>query len=532
MIERTLLPMISTFRIRLPARIWRALPIAAVSLVCAPVMGATFYVSPEGSDRGGKGTREAPWQTIGHGVSRLSGGDTLVVRDGLYQGTANFINSRLTPIASGTRAKPTVIRAENPLKVRIRNDRPLKYYDSMVMLGKDVREVVVDGFVLDMVDTVFPPFVADMAGDANTLKRIIVRRQGRVDNYGGWIAIGGSDNLVEDCAGVGAARYGFFAGGNTGRSQRNIFRRCVGRFDFSASPQPKATFAVYGNDDGHDVSHFLLQNCIAIDGQRGPRSGEETYAGFYFPKNASDVTVQGSLALNLDVAYAGFFIRELGGRRIRLENSVAWHVHGSDHVAGFRINGRTNDSVSIDRVTVGATRYGYYNRDKGSGNSLTRSLFVDIQRRAAETDAGWSAQSENLFFERPAKGWPAGSPTPSMKLRYLTQPRVQDLASNAPSTVGAVLTQRYGKSGARWGDPGFDQPTGEPLWPWAMEAQIHAVFSEPNDPAEGNVPAANDTRRGFAGAVDAFGQPQTLTRYVWQFLGHPMPAQLQAPAVR
>jgi hypothetical protein len=470
------------------------------------------FVATTGSDARGDGSSLRPWASIGHGINKLKPSETLIVRDGVYSGQRNLINSRLISIPSGTRHKPTVIRAERPFGARIRNDKPLNYYDNLLRLDENVQDVVIDGFIFDQVDSLHPSYVVEIGGTRITLSRIIVRRGGVVDEYGGWIALGGSDNLVEDCAGTGAARYGFYTGGPTAKHQRNIFRRCVGRLDFSPSRQPKATFAVYGNDRGNEVRDILLQNCVAIDGQRGPRGGEETYAGFYFPKNATNVTVQGSIALNLDVGYAGFFVRELGGANIRLEHSIAWNIHGAETVAGFRINGKTDDPVNIKNLTVGSTRHGYYNRDRSRHKSLTDSLFIDVQRLAAGEDAGWAAERGNRNLSSAMAG-AALAGTFSASQAMLTGP------ASPGGRAGATIRYRYGRSGSRWGEAGFDELTREELWPWPYEDEIRRVFAEPNPPQAGNMPSTNDTTRGFAGRSTVTGENFSLTTYIWQSIG-------------
>ncbi|UXI70335.1 hypothetical protein [Tahibacter amnicola] len=108
---------------------------------------------------------------------------------------------------------------------------------------------------------------------------------------------------------------------------------------------------------------------------------------------------------------------------------------------------------------------------------------------------------------------------PTGTLKYLP-----DAGSGTGLTeAGARILYRTGRSGTVWGEPGFDELTAESLWPWPHEAAIKAVFAEPNTPLPGNTPAANDTVRGFTVATDAFGRPMTLTRYIWQYLGHEIP---------
>jgi hypothetical protein len=132
-----------------------------------------------------------------------------------------------------------------------------------------------------------------------------------VDQYGGWLYVGGHHQLVEDVAGLGAARCGFATGGPSNTSHHIIFRRVVGRFDFSPSTQPKATFNAYGTNSGWGVHDIWFQNCIALDGQRGPSAsggvGEEHYGAWLFPKNMDNAWISDSIALNNNVAYAGMF---------------------------------------------------------------------------------------------------------------------------------------------------------------------------------------------------------------------------------
>jgi hypothetical protein len=491
-------------------------------------VGATFFVSPRGSNTTGNGSTERPWATIGHGVSKLAGGDSLVVRDGEYVGIDNFINGRIIKIASGSPTAFTTIRAENPMKVRIRNGKTLNYYDSMVYLTAQIQYVHVDGFIFDISETRDPEFIAIVEGNHNQLTRSIFRRQGATNDYAGWVGIFGNFNLVEDCAGVGSARYGFITGGPESKARNNIFRRCVARMDYTASPQPKAAFSVYGNNDGHNVRDVLFQNCIAVDGKRGPSASEDTYGGFYFPKNAANVTIQGSIVLNNEAGHAGYFVKELQAQNIKVEHSIAWDVYGSEYTVGIRVNGKSPEPVSFSHMTIGKAGHAYYNRDSGRERVLKNSVFLDVTKMALGKDAGWTTETNNAFGTA-SLSQGKNSQTANVVLRYL--PRVEPssgLAKRAENgmDIGANVMKRYGVSGARWGEKGFDQLTEEPLWPWPYENEIKAVFAEPNPPHPGAVPSTNDTARGFAAKLDAYGQPMTLTRYVWQYLGNPIPPEI------
>lgn len=488
---------------------------------------ATFYVATNGDDTRGDGSSTQPWQSIGHGVGQLGQGDTLIVKAGTYSGKRNFI---LDPPNGRDNAYVT-IRAERPFAVRIkRGTDTLNYYDNMLRVSGSY--IHVDGFIFDLENSLSPPYNGDISGHHNKITRSIFRRAGNVDEYGGWLYVGGSYNLVEDCAGVGAARYGFTTGGPSATASNIIYRRVVARVDYSNSNQPKAAFSIYGNDNGnHNVRDILLQNILILDGRKGRNSGEATYGGVYFPKEVANVSVQGSIVLNNEAEHAGFFIRELNARAVKLEHSIAWGSYGTQWTAGIRANAGSVGALVLEHVTVGGGQVAYYNFDSAPVRSLTNSLFFDNANLSTGGDYGWTQVSNNAF--QPAnQAIGNNASTNALTLQYIVRP------DDAPglvgkgiggSNIGADVTQRYGVSGTLWGEPGFDQRTSEALWPWPHEDTIKTVFAEANIPPAGNVPSTNDTLRGFcAQGLDRFGNPHTLTRYVWQYLGNKIPDSIYA----
>lgn len=434
-----------------------------------PVAGA-YYVAPAGSDSTGTGSAASPWKTIAYGISRIAGGDTLVVKNGTYSGKANFI----TGVKSGTAARPTTIMAESPMDVRIVGNTTLDYDDNLLNLSGSY--VNVDGFIFDLSVSTYPPYIAEVSGNYNKLTRSIFKRSGDIDAYGGLVEVTGSENLFEDLAGTGACRYCFKQGGTSGVTRHNIWRRVVARFDYSNSSQPKATFATYGNDAiaTNGVADHLYQNVIAIDGQNpGGNGGELKYGAFYFIKAATNVRVQGSIVLNEGVGYSGFHLRDYAaGTNINTAtNSVVWDLNNSGSGA-IGIKG-----YAADHLTIGGV----------------------IPSAATNLDQGAPASS---------------------LLKPATKPA--NLLDNSP---GAVILKRYGASGTRWGETGYDQLTTENLWPWPYQDKIKAVFREGNAVPSGNSPAANNTLRGFAKDGNGlYGGPVTLTSYIWEYLGTACPA--------
>jgi hypothetical protein len=78
--------------------------------------------------------------------------------------------------------------------------------------------------------------------------------------------------------------------------------------------------------------------------------------------------------------------------------------------------------------------------------------------------------------------------------------------------IGPQIVLRYGADGSKFGAPGFNAATTTPLWPWPNEDRIKREMCE-------------GTTRGFctpAKRLDG-AQPVTLTSYIWEALGSPIP---------
>ena len=428
------------------------------------------FVAPIGDDRRGDGSAGKPWKTISHAINRISSGDSLIIKNGVYVGKENFLSG----IPAGTPLRPTVIMAESPMEVRIQSASSLGYNDNQLHVTGS--HITIDGFIFDMAATKYPPYIGEIEGSFVTVSRSIFKRSGDIDEYGGLLQVSGSDNLLEDLAGVGACRYCFKQGGTSGSTQRNIWRRVIGRFDYSNSAQPKATFSTYGNDSvaTNGVYDHLYQNVIAIDGQNpGANGGDEKYGGFLTAKAASRVQLQGCIVLNEGVGYSGMHLRDYqSGTSNGATHSVVWDLKGSrPKAAGIR-------GTWANHVTVGG----------------------DISGKAVDLDG------------------------PARESRVEAQIPVQNLLNNNP---GAIILKKYGKSRTHWGETGFDTLTNEALWPWPYEDKIKAVFSEPNDPPTKNSPSLNITKRGFsAEGTGLYGGPITLTSYIWEYLGEKCPKNI------
>jgi hypothetical protein len=114
--------------------------LALLVSVNATAQAATLYVSKSGSNANSC-TQSAPCQTIAHGISRLSGGDTLMVGGGTYDEAYDG------SIPSGSASQPTTIRNVPGERVVIRPDTARNANNITFNAGDSY--LVIDGIHLD-----------------------------------------------------------------------------------------------------------------------------------------------------------------------------------------------------------------------------------------------------------------------------------------------------------------------------------------------------------------------------------------------
>ncbi len=505
--------------------------LSLLAVMGSDAMAATYYVSPTGSNGNG-GTSELPWQTLSYATSAMSGGDTLILKEGTYSGRDNIMKRT---IPSGTADNYTIIKAEN-----------LNFNVLIDSRGFDQSDypypVLIDGGSYIQLEGL--RFIGGVQGRVIRIQEgshhVKVLKTGFIMMDGGSHAIemwgktdGGAsapvhDVLIEDVWLSGQMRYGIYA---VYDCYDILVRRAVVRFDYATSTEPLAGIAFYG--PSHDS---VCQNCVVLDtnyydnwGNRPGCSGPSScfmYGAFYNPKAAKNIKHVGNIALNTKsgTISAGFAIEDGGYQTTGNDviNSIAWDVlkegnDVSDAGNGIRPRGSGGTGGTASSNTIGMAGYGI--RKGGQGFQSDHNLFVGNQVGNAVSASNHDYYDNNPMPYQYATVTNSGEGTSG--LQWL--PRSPMNASDG-NPIGASIEKRYGVSGTYKGESGWDTLTDVDLWPWAYEDQIKADFRMSNPPSSGAFPTTNDTKRGFAADGNGlYGGPITLTSYIWEYLGYACP---------
>lgn len=484
------------------------------------------------------------YTTLEAAVAAMSGGDTLIIRDGVYSGLANTLDHQHMP-PSGTVDTPTIIQAEN--------DGEAVFSDGFFIM-EDV------GGGVSYVDFVglkaLKPTVISSGTDHWRFMRCAFTNIVTTANGESPFSIAGTYHLIEDSWVWGDIRYGMYVSSVGG--QYIIFRRCVIRPDKINATEPTAAFQSYSSPD------IYFQNCIVLDGndqfwlqydERGP---------CFYSRTAGPVTISGSMCLNYPSYFAGGSPRN----GLYIDNSVGWDIgtgvyadFGDQQPASWSVTSSVFGSVSgfVDPITPGnpdtcpgdgilskrTTVNGIvennilYDVDAGKGvaaaltGSTTVNNYICLYNNYDDYNS-ITGGANNITNTDPLAG----------SLEYLT--RIENSSAlkgvgSGGADIGATILCKIGADGARYGDAGWNITRACPLhgdggtsadnlWPWPYEDRIKtdmASYSYTGVDADGTPDQTLSGARGFAAIGDV-----TLTSYIWEYLGNQIPGEIYGPVHR
>ena len=481
----------------------------------ATSLAATYYMPDD-------------FQNLKAAVAGMQGGDTLIIRDGTYSGSDNVL-TELTMPPDGSIGNFTTIRAE---------------HDGMAIFP--------DGF-LRMNGSIRTSYYVSFEG-LKALDRTEVRN---VNHYKFlrcaffydespnlsssapfWLA-DASYVLVEDCWAWGAGRYRFVTGGD-----HVVFRRCVARFDRTDWHDPMGNFSSYTSNQ------TAYQNCIAIDSDQ-PQfwlNTEEIAGNFYIHHGSHDNIIDGCISINNRNYFAGgspdagFSVKNSvavnTGRGIALRADHGLQAgYDIDHCTFININsgvygtegnavdtwGGNNNSVStISSVYYGTENIALKGYNLGGSSTGYNCLYNNNTDHYGNSPVASDYCGANSNAINPLTGNP-GNGTPAI----LYPVRIEagsDLSGTGLSGTdrGANILYKIGVDGTFWGDPGWDTVTSEPLWPWPNEERIR------NDMRSYSYtgPTTGGTTETLSGARGFCADGQTLTKYIWEYLGNSIPPEI------
>lgn len=487
-----------------------------------PVFSATnYYISPSGKDTNNGLTEGTPWATFAYSYKVLTAGDTLILLDGIY-------NQQLSPTISGSLGSPITFKAKNRGKAIIQmisDGSAISLYTSYPYTHT-VKFITIDGLIARGKGEYSAITVGsdDTATEAQMTNNIVIKNTGAfgsssLTNCVVW-SIGNNaiDILHEDIFSYGIGRKALQAFG----SKRVTIRRAVLRYDWWDGSSykindPRPTFSGYNTEDS------VFENIIVMDSAPDPPGASSDKAAFVASGNVTPAYVthsarnkyRGLLALN----YYGNGVEVNGGsgdtpnEEISFKDIVLWKVTG----AGFNIQDNDN-GTTLEYATVGYSATSHGIRVNPSPSS-TYGIHNEIIRNVFSTHNsiyGWYYDSPmvSVFQDNTATfnndgGTIEGSYAPTMN--YLVKPTMV-----AGHERGGVIVNRYVDGNL----------TSTPLWPWPNEDLIKQHMCNAADLVTAHRVASNG--EGWEPAWCA--SSKTLTRYIWEYLGTPTPAEIYSNA--
>lgn len=485
----------------------------------------THYMAPGGTNDGD--CTGSPCLTLQYTMGQMSASDTLEIADGTYTGASNVLDDTHYP-PNGTAQNYTIIRAENNGSVTFDGE----YTRQMFYLNTGGASYIqFEGIKWAKCNPSSDNVGVGHSTPPHHIKflRCGVWDAGAWDAGEDWRGDGWAINnaqyiLLEECYAYGNFRYGFYIGNS---ARYIVVRRCVARIDSMNSETGIAAFMAY---DAQDVAY---QNCIAIDADSGDSYYKaagmgDKYISFYLREQGAEGGDMTGLSYNGCIAlhqpHGSGFLLSSSVVAADIADTVIWDTErGSWNGNG----GMVFDHCTLGEV-AGTTGNEYHTLYQETGDdAVTNCIFYgNDNEEAARGDGSYTAGDYNCFYANLAGNyldWTAGSnditgtdPTAG-SLEYLVRIEDSSALDGAGSTgdIGATILKKWGADGTFWGESGYNSVTAEDLWPFPYEAVIRT-----------DMRAYSGDSGNITGAEGFCATGQTLTKYIWEYLGNTIPEDI------
>lgn len=484
--------------------------------------GKVIWCNPVNKGTVDGGTKTTGYPTLWEAMAAMAPNDELIIANGDWRRDPQMaINAKkMPPDGSGGFTK---IRAETDWQVKLPHIR----IETTVSHGyQEYRGIVFDNrflkkgighIVFNMHHTKFVRcgFLShDLTGNQHTCGFGSTDKTGKTNQY----------NLMEECIAWGSGRYVFYCK----YGQYNIFRRCVARHDVNDAPQ-MFNFRAYA------CSYTIYQNCISVDSDR-----VENYAkplnpetGGFWPGDQYGATgngIYGCISIK-DMRLPYYICGKKGKGRNFIYNSIALDVTvpGSTTMSAFVLKSNTNVIASnlLGFKALNQSQDGFYGK-KGGNFSVSDSILRDV------ADTGLRVNhAANINHYQAGKCTPADSGNALAKIKAMLtcwgsgstdyDPFQNGLkypvriepgsplasAGEKGGRCGPEIMKKIGVSGTLYGEPGWDKVTDENLWPFPNEEKIRELMRK--------------TVEGVTGTYGFCVDGQTLSNYIWGYLGNTVP---------
>jgi formylglycine-generating enzyme required for sulfatase activity len=484
---------------------------ALINSTC--VHGATIWCNPQNQRTETGMNKQEGFRTLHNALDKMTPGDTLIIANGDWRKKSGMFMDHKHHPPAGIELKYSKILAETDWNVQLPYVR-LREGQSFA----EIRGIVFDNRYIGY-------GMSHVSLNVNHIKFIRcgflchgLKSNSHTCGFGSDDKFRSKNkyNLMEECIAWGSGRYVFYCK----YGKYNIFRRCVARHDISDKAQ-MFNFRAYACD------YTIYQNCISIDSDR-----TEYYAkpinietgGFWIGDQYGAIgnIVDGCISIkDIQIAYyIGGSGKNLGAALVRncVALDMSYKLPKANTLCAFVV--AQNENVTIKNFTgVGAKLRGYdgiYCKKRGK-KDIENCIIANV----SDEGIGINPSSEevkirnivsyNVGSDRHIKGFKNFDPFKNGLMYPIRIEPGSKLATmgHDKTVCGATILKKIGVSGTLYGDPGWDKVTDEKLWPFPNEDKVREHMRKTVD----------DVRGEYGFCTDG----QTLTNYIWGYLGNTVP---------